>query len=341
MGLSAGSAARPHSSLRHLTPASSPYHVRNEGSCWVSAMLRSKVKSVVERLAVHSGAVGLARTFWPSRVYVLAYHNVLPAGAEPVGEGALHLSLGSFIEQIETLRLTHDVVPLQDVLRNTSRSARPRAAITFDDGYRGAVNVALPELAARGMPATVFIAPGLVGDSTSWWDSLADPASGTLTPLVRTQALDALRGEGRAVLAWARERGLPIMAIPPYGRVVTEGELQAAGRLPGITFGAHSWGHPNLTSLSGDGLRQELERPLKWLRERLPGTIPWLAYPYGLWSPAVASATADAGYTGALRIEGGWFTPGLHPCYALPRFNIPAGLSIQGFVLRTSGVFRG
>jgi len=67
--------------------------------------------------------------------------------------------------------------------------------------------------------------------------------------------------------------------------------------------------------------------------------IPWLSYPYGLASRTVEAAAAAAGYTGALALGGGWFVPARVNCYAVPRVNVPSGLSLNGFVLRTSGLY--
>jgi hypothetical protein len=82
-------------------------------------------------------------------------------------------------------------------------------------------------------------------------------------------------------------------------------------------------------------------RSLVWLRERFSNVIPWLAFPYGLTSVPVADAARSAGYDGALRVDGGWLPPPsraqIDP-YDMPRHNIPAGLSLRGFELRTSGL---
>ena len=118
---------------------------------------------------------------------------------------------------------------------------------------------------------------------------------------------------------------------------------QAVGRLPGITFGAHSWGHPNLTRVTAARLQDELRRPLQWLRDRFTPVIDWLAYPYGCWSPEVEEAAGAAGYRAAVRVDGGWL-PRAAPRvpaaarFHLPRLNVPAGVSAEGFVLRCAGL---
>src|SRR3989442_215498 len=106
------------------------------------------------------------------------------------------------------------------------------------------------------------------------------------------------------------------------------------------TLASHTWTHPNLVQLPPAELEDELRRPLAWLRQRFERVIPWLSYPYGLASRAVEAAAAAAGYTAALVLEGGWCAPGRVRRYAVPRHGVPRDLSVNGFVLCTSGLCR-
>ena len=53
---------------------------------------------------------------------------------------------------------------------------------------------------------------------------------------------------------------------------------------------------------------------------------------------AVETAAQEAGYTAALALGGGWFLPTRVNRWAVPRENIPSGLSENGFVIRSSGL---
>ncbi|HET9986314.1 MAG TPA: polysaccharide deacetylase family protein [Longimicrobiales bacterium] len=290
---------------------------------------------MIERCAVRGGLPGLGRRALAGRTLILAYHNVVPRGERPAGDASLHLPQDRFAAQLDALLETHEVVPLAAVLEPDGRPPRrPRAVITFDDAYRGSLTAGLAELAARGLPATFFVAPAYVPDGAFWWDALA--AAGP----VRETALEALAGRQRAILDWAAARGVRAAAVPPHATAASEAELRAATAHPGITLGSHSWSHPNLARLPADELRAELRRPLEWLRARFAAVVPWLAYPYGLASPSVARLAAEAGYAGALRIDGGWVPAALGDRFRVPRLNIPAGVSPEGFVLRAAGLVR-
>jgi peptidoglycan/xylan/chitin deacetylase (PgdA/CDA1 family) len=290
---------------------------------------------------ISSGFASLHRRRMRGRTLILAYHNIVADDQAPAGDLANHLPFSTFAAQMRALRATHDVVPLADVLSPRGPSRRPRAAITFDDAYRGAIVNAVPELVRQGIPASFFVAPKFVGGGSFWWDALAQPAGAGLDPNDRNHALSGLRGEDEAVRHWAREAGRPINEPPPDLRVATEEQLIAAASHPGITLGSHTWGHPNLTRLTPDELVRELSQPLVWLRERIANPLPWIAYPYGFFDSAAERAAAEAGYEAALAVSGGWMGRQAANRFALPRLNIPRGLSSRGFVLRGAGLLAG
>lgn len=295
------------------------------------------LKSFVEALLLEGGPARLSRARLGGRSLVLAYHNVVPEGERATGDTSLHLPRRAFAAQLDALARGHDVVPLEEAVRPDPAARRPRVAITFDDAYRGAVHAGVEELSARGLPATIFVAPAFAGGGTFWWDALA--AEDGLDDAFRAMALDALRGRDDAIRAEAVERGIVERSLPEHQTAASAEELAAAVRVPGIRVASHTWSHPNLARLEGEELRSELERPLAWLRERFVDPLPWLTYPYGLSSPAVERAAATAGYAGALRVDGGWLDPrvGTNP-FTLPRYNVPAGLSRRGFELRAAGL---
>lgn len=298
----------------------------------------SVLKRAAEFLLARGGPAALAARRRRGSTLILAYHNVVPDDAPPVGDRSLHLPLARFRSQLNALQETHDIVALEEVRGAPVVSARPRVAITFDDAYRGALTLALPELARRKIPATVFVAPGLLGSEGCWWDLLAARDGSGLSASVRNHVLTVLRGDDAAAVAWARTQATTHSALPPHARIATEDELRLAAALPGIMLGAHTWSHCNLAQVSRDALDAELAKPLRWLQERFANVLPWLAYPYGLSAPSTAEWVRHFGYRGAFRIEGGWINSASPPEYVLPRINIPAGLSRDGFVLRVSGL---
>jgi peptidoglycan/xylan/chitin deacetylase (PgdA/CDA1 family) len=263
---------------------------------------------------------------------ILAYHNILPPQVQiAAGDRSLHLGFDAFRRQLDSLLNLGGVVPVAEAMQPGEEA--PRVSITFDDAYAGALDHGIPELVSRGLPATVFVAPGLLGTPTAWWDSFGESG---LTPAQRTECLEHLAGDGAEISRWASAGGYAGTSHPTF-RIATEAELLELSRRPGITLAAHTWSHPNLTRVPDQRLKDELVGPLVWLKERVSTVAqPWLAYPYGLFDQRVDDAAAAAGYTLRLAVTGGWFRP--KPAQTLaPRFNVPAGVSSAGFTARLNG----
>lgn len=298
-----------------------------------------RTRDAAKWLAEAVGSAGANRIglwYHRRRTLVLAYHNVVPAGERPSGAWSLHLSQAAFAAQLDALARTHRVVPLATIDEEPTGD-RPRAVVTFDDAYRGAVSVGVAELVKRRMPATIFVAPGLF-ETFPWWDRLAVPATGDLPRSVSNAALAA--GAGRAGPV-AATLGEGVSTLPEWAQIASEAEVRTVGRQPGITLGGHAWSHPDLTALDQPDLAEELTRTMAWLRGLEGGMTPWLAYPYGRTNAAVARATSAAGYAGAVRIDGGWLSS--RPLtgetrFNIPRLNVPSGLSVSGFRLRIAGL---
>lgn len=128
-------------------------------------------------------------------------------------------------------------------------------AITFDDGFRSVEEIAAPLLQEHGLPATVFVVTDHVGGTNAWGGS--SPATIPVMPL--------LDWNGLARVARA-----------------------------GVSLGAHSRTHPDLTAIPLAQAQDEIEGSLAAL-ERRTGVRPLsFAYPYGRVNDAVARAAAAA-----------------------------------------------
>ena len=294
-------------------------------------------KRVVEAGILLSGAAAVGRRRLRGRTLVLAYHNIVEVACENCGDTSLHIASARFHRHLDAIEQLCDVVPIS-AIGGPATGGRPRVAITFDDAYRGAVRLALPELARRGLPATVFVPPAFVPDGTFWWDDVGRLPGG-LSDAARTAALEECRGRDAEVRRRYADRLSPLPPDPDT-RCATEEELRAAIMAGPVTLGSHTWSHPNLARATPAELAEELARPLAWLRERFADRYaPVLSYPYGLESPEVRAAARRAGYTMGFLVAGGWLPAHGADPFALPRLNVPAGMSADGLALRLSGLF--
>ena len=297
-----------------------------------ATLMRAPGKRAAEWLLTAGGVSALARRRLRGRVAVLAYHNVVLDEEAGRGDASLHLPLSLFAEQLARLRRTHDIVSLEEA-SGQDASARPRAVITFDDAYRGAVTLALPLLQGEGIPATMFVSPGLLGEESVWWDELAE--RGELTEMRRTECM--FQCHGRADEVRAAGTGGPGSATLPRSYGISTAEELQANTFDGMSVGGHGWDHACLTSLGDSALHKDLADTLAWVGAFPGAAIPWLALPYGEGNAGIAALALELGYRGVLEIRGGLWRPrGVRS--SVPRINVPAGLSSRGLVLRASGI---
>jgi peptidoglycan/xylan/chitin deacetylase (PgdA/CDA1 family) len=89
------------------------------------------------------------------------------------------------------------------------------------------------------------------------------------------------------------------------GEPVATWEQVSALAEAGVAIGSHTRHHRRLTELEEYERREELAGSLSDLRERLPSSLPILAYPNGDYDDAVCDAARDAGYAAAFTTEKG------------------------------------
>lgn len=98
---------------------------------------------------------------------ILMYHGI--GGMDGVPVALLE-------EQLHALAARRRVVPLSGAVHMLGRpEARNLAAITFDDGYRDFVELAVPVLSRHDMHATLFVPAGWQGKTNDWEAGRAAP----------------------------------------------------------------------------------------------------------------------------------------------------------------------
>lgn len=184
------------------------------------------------------------------RTPILTYHAV--------GEGPppLWISRRGLADQLDALlasgRACWRVVDLVAALAAGRKIPAEAMVLTFDDGYRGVHRDALPELAARGLVATVYPVAGRIGGDNRW---PGQPASVPTAPLLGWDEL---------------------------------AELVAAG----WEIGAHGLDHRRLTGVDPAAAEHEMTGARRLLAERLGVEVQTFAYPYGAVDATVEALAA-------------------------------------------------
>jgi peptidoglycan/xylan/chitin deacetylase (PgdA/CDA1 family) len=291
-----------------------------------------------------------------ARLTVLLYHRVLerPDALVPHEPDA-----AAFDAQLGAMSKVFRVLPLGEALALAREGRLPARSlcITFDDGYRDNVDVAVPILRRHGLSATFFIATGFLDGGRMMHD--------TVTEAVRhlpDQILDLgwLGGESVTVndsasrLALIDEFVRRVKYLPFHERAAACQRLAdtSGAHLPndlmmtseqvrslpglGMDVGAHTHDHPILSRLSPEDAFTQIVRGRDVLTQLLGSTPALFAYPNGKPDIDYQAIHVDmvkrAGFSAAVSVSMG--TAGLRSDhFQIPRF-IPWDHDPKRLVLR-------
>lgn len=203
------------------------------------------------------------------RVPVLMYHRVGDAGN--AWEARYCISPGGFAAHMRALsRKGYRAVAIDDLVKWLECGPPlPQGAIviTFDDGFRGVREHALPVMEALGWPFTVFLVSDLIGQSDHWTKQ-SNP-DGVTYPLLDANEIRDMQRRG-------------------------------------VSFHSHTRSHASLPTLDDSALMDQLTSSRAALAELLGHEVPYLAYPYGHVDERVEAAARAAGYRAAFSTQPGF-----------------------------------
>ena len=193
-------------------------------------------------------------------VLVLCYHAVSerwPADLS-VRPGTLERQLAYLVERGYCGATFHQAVH--------SPPAPRTLAVTFDDGFRSVVELALPILERLGLPGTLFVPTDHVGTAGPMaWPGI-------------DRWLGGPHEHELAGVSWEQLAGL-------------------AGT--GWEIGSHTCSHPLLPRLDDEAIQRELAGSRDAVEARIGTPCRSLAYPYGAVDGRVVAAAGEAGYSAA------------------------------------------
>jgi peptidoglycan/xylan/chitin deacetylase (PgdA/CDA1 family) len=333
------------------------------------------IKQLAINLLRMSGAFDLMRLTHRSRALILTYHR-FSSGPE-TGHDPGKTPAAVFAEQLEYLTNRYTIVPLARLAESISqqgqqgrqgRSSSRLAAITIDDGYRDAYEIAYPLLRRYRASATLFVPTNFIDQRVWIWTDKARFLTEQAVPQQFTldlsesslridfNGLNRLNGAASrrdaserinaalkqlpndiketAIERLASALGVRIPERPPdeFGPVTwaEAREMQANG----IEIGSHTLTHPILTNIGDEQLRRELRDSRSRLEEALKRRVDQFCYPNGDYDQRVSREVAQAGYRIAVTCVNGLNQRGEN-LLALRR--VPAEQDLTRFAQGTCG----
>jgi peptidoglycan/xylan/chitin deacetylase (PgdA/CDA1 family) len=276
------------------------------------------LRQLASHVVVRSGIAAIGRrSSRRSGAFVLYGHRVA-ADDDGYLQG---LAPAWLEEQLRYLTRHYEVISLQTLVKcfEQGRPVPDRSVVlTFDDGFRDNVEVALPLLHRVGACATFFVVTGsLTNGSLPWSQRLGyvfqrteenelmhavvgpTPLS-TSDPVHRRRAYAVVKSSIAALPRSDRDRIIEEVAHqlgvePPVDRMMTWDHARAA-LSAGHEIGAHTYSHALLGQVSEDEAEWEMQRSLDDVRSRLGVDSPHFCFPAGSISPRTSARVRALGF---------------------------------------------
>jgi peptidoglycan/xylan/chitin deacetylase (PgdA/CDA1 family) len=236
----------------------------------------------------------------PNSLLVLSFHRVLPQPDPLLPEEP---DIAKFSAEMDVLAALCRVLPVAEAVERLYRRTLPShaACITFDDGYANNLTCAAPVLAARRLPATVFVATDYLRGGRMWNDTVIEAVrrAGTQMDLstiglgridmpdapAQRRAVQSIIGALKYLPPAERERRASCIAEQVGAQLPADLMLSETGVkqliATGIDVGSHTLSHPILAEVNEAEAQREISASKSTL-ESISGTpVALFAYPNG------------------------------------------------------------
>ncbi len=248
-----------------------------------------------------------------ARLTTLCYHRVVRDVHDPLSElytrRGMAISLAAFVQQMRSTARWFRPVSLAQVLQaHRGLATLPERAllVTFDDGYRDFIELAVPVLARSGVPAVQF-ARAPTADGFPTWAPLdlmrvvlatakvpADQGMREISGGRRAELLRLPIGQQLSRVAdTAQQHGVDLAHIKPGLLYASAAELTAAVPM-GVALAGHGTDHVRLSTCPNNELQVTMASMRSWL-EAL-GQPRALAWPDGDVDGRLAQHAEAAGF---------------------------------------------
>ena len=170
--------------------------------------------------------------------------------------------------------------------------------VTFDDGEHSFADEALPVLEALGVPAVLFVSPGVLSGGNYWFQDLRTLRAQVGDDAIRQAAAVQLSVPAEQVASYSVLALLKSLRLAQIRRLLddlaaqngvrfdqrwnlTLDEVAALDRHPLVTIGAHSLHHPILANETDDVAEREIAGSVADLQALLGRPVDLFAYPNG------------------------------------------------------------
>ena len=228
---------------------------------------------------------------------VLNYHNFSDYSNYHIRRGSL-LSSGhraNFEKQAKWLKKHFKLSnPVEFYEHSTDKGLQ--VFLTFDDGYKDNVEIALPVLDKHNLLAAFFIVSSLPDtDQWLWHDKIRYLTSTTILESAKSELVLKNLNVGKEPDPLFLKEVKDLESTLPHSRLMMNWDEIRCLKQHGFIIGSHTHTHSPLKFLSPEKRIEEMNLSRKTIASKLNGDISFFAYPNGLYDEDCHSLMKEYG----------------------------------------------
>lgn len=289
-------------------------------------ILKKILKNILFPIITQLRLEKLLSFFSKNKNLILCFHGVSTVKSDFNNR---HMPVSQFESLIIYLKQNFEIVSCRDIFKNNLPSKK-RIAITFDDGYLNNYTIAWPILKKHNIPATFFITTeSLEIDNYCLWPEIFDAlkiktpeeiivfnneefhfinnilrnktSNATIYDYVKKMGLERQIAFKNFISRYKIKEILDTVN-PELVKFCNINHLKEMAKSPNVEIGSHTHRHYNLSKISHDLVRQELDQSKKILEKIIEKPIESIGYPDGDYSEIVKNIAEEVGYSRQLAV---------------------------------------
>ena len=333
-------------------------------------------KTIIAKLLSATGFLRLVRWYNRDRILILYLHSVVDLQDLSWRPLRTPFSIDLLRRQLEIISRHYTWLTLDDAVEMLSgrKPLVPNGIVlTFDDGYRNNMSVALPVLERHSIKPVFYVATGTLNNRMPYWFERLDYAIQQLREPAQVHLegrsfhfapgdRDSLRESYAALRRAAKEHfdndrefyeffngvsdtmekssGKALAAVQagdPCSETLSDDDLRSLSTSGRATVGSHTVDHFRLDTVDGKLCADQLNESKRYIEEVTGTVCRHFCYPNGNWNRDVADAVAAAGYDSAVTTADGFNSVG-DDLYSLKRSHMPQSSDAERLLLFMSGL---
>jgi peptidoglycan/xylan/chitin deacetylase (PgdA/CDA1 family) len=300
-----------------------------------------------------------------SKDICLMYHGIVPDDY-PI-ESWLLVKASQFKKQMKYLKQYWEIVHLETYMSKKFHTTKPKAIITFDDGYQNNYSVAYPILRELNLPATIYVVTDFIDSKDLFWFDkvIYSIQKNRLTSLdlmtvhhglknysfssIRKQRWDDIETVLTNIKALGPEEAEEIAQfilefVNPDSKhlnfimPLTRKQIIEMSKSGLIEIGAHTTHHEILTALPLSKAEQTITRSMDAINEILGKYPTHFCYPNGNYSGKILALMQRYNFASAMTVRNDFINPRNFINHEIPRLPIGSFDSINFFKSQVSGL---